>query len=186
MGTCLQQPPAHGTRSAFNIRSVHDVLPNPLRPQKLEEGWDEARQHQHRKWQPRVFCAERPVYCKYHCTSTRVASQVPPTSLSSSRSCFGSRRLHLSICLATIHAGACCEQRPNAPSVAEAVAEYRETLRIKPNHVPAHINLGTLLVRQGKLQEAIGYYEIAIRIDPGNLPARECLKRTQEYVDQLR
>lgn len=71
-------------------------------------------------------------------------------------------------------------------SVTEAVAQYRETLRIKPDHVPAHVNLGTLLVKLGQLNEAMEHYETAIRIDPDSRAAREYLKRTKDYVDQLR
>ena len=49
----------------------------------------------------------------------------------------------------------------------EAIAEYKEALRINPRYAPAHNGLGTALNRQEKLDEAVAAYKEAIRIQPG-------------------
>ncbi len=50
----------------------------------------------------------------------------------------------------------------------EAIAEYREAIRIEPELVDARDNLGNALSRiPGRLPEAIGEYRAALRIGPG-------------------
>jgi tetratricopeptide (TPR) repeat protein len=48
----------------------------------------------------------------------------------------------------------------------EAVAHYREALRINPHYVHAHSNLGLALAGLGKTAEAIAEYREAGRINP--------------------
>ena len=48
----------------------------------------------------------------------------------------------------------------------EAMAQYEQALRLKPDFAAAHYNLGVGLARTGRLQEAIGHYEDALRINP--------------------
>jgi Tfp pilus assembly protein PilF len=48
----------------------------------------------------------------------------------------------------------------------EAVAEFREALRLAPNHTEAHYNLGTTAYTLGRIDEAIGHYENALRTNP--------------------
>ncbi|HUI05423.1 MAG TPA: tetratricopeptide repeat protein [Verrucomicrobiae bacterium] len=48
----------------------------------------------------------------------------------------------------------------------EAIAQYKQALRLKPDYVEAHNNLGNALDRLGKVQEAIGHWEQALRIEP--------------------
>ena len=43
---------------------------------------------------------------------------------------------------------------------------YKETLKINPNHIDAHNNLGILLHQLGEYEKAIGCYEKAIEIQP--------------------
>jgi tetratricopeptide (TPR) repeat protein len=50
--------------------------------------------------------------------------------------------------------------------LAEAEAEYREAIRLQPNHAPAHYNLGVVLGRQGKLAEAERLFREALRLQP--------------------
>ena len=50
--------------------------------------------------------------------------------------------------------------------VDEAIAEYRETIRLKEDYPEAHCNLGLALFAQGKLEEAIAAYRAAIRLKP--------------------
>ena len=48
----------------------------------------------------------------------------------------------------------------------EAIAEYREALRLKPDYPEAHANLGNALKDQGKLDEAITECREALRLKP--------------------
>jgi tetratricopeptide (TPR) repeat protein len=59
----------------------------------------------------------------------------------------------------------------------EAIAEYRAALRIEPDFVEAHVNLGNTLARTpGRMEEAIAEYEAALRIRP-DLPLRQVMDR---------
>ena len=51
--------------------------------------------------------------------------------------------------------------------VDEAVAHYREALRVKPDFVEAQSNMGAALIHLGRLDEAIVHLQEAVRIDPG-------------------
>ena len=48
----------------------------------------------------------------------------------------------------------------------EAIAEYREAIRLKPDYAEAHDNLGIALEARAKLDEAIAAYREAIRLKP--------------------
>ncbi|MBF0608313.1 MAG: tetratricopeptide repeat protein [Magnetococcales bacterium] len=48
----------------------------------------------------------------------------------------------------------------------EAIAQYREAIRIKPDYATAHNNLGNALSAKGLIDEAIAQYREAIRIKP--------------------
>jgi tetratricopeptide (TPR) repeat protein len=72
---------------------------------------------------------------------------------------------------------------------AEALARYRESIRIHPSYAPAHNNLANKLVQAGKEEEAVPHYLEAVRLDPGYVDARfnlavvlESLGRTAEAV----
>ena len=43
----------------------------------------------------------------------------------------------------------------------EAIAQYQEAIRLKPDFAEAHNNLGNALVRANRPQDAIEHYEIA-------------------------
>ncbi len=49
----------------------------------------------------------------------------------------------------------------------EAVASYRETLRLAPNFAEAHNNLGSALARQGEQEEAVREFSRAVELAPG-------------------
>ena len=53
----------------------------------------------------------------------------------------------------------------------EAVACYREALRLNPNLTEGHYNLGNAYCAQGKLNEAVGEYREALRLNPGYVEA---------------
>ncbi len=53
----------------------------------------------------------------------------------------------------------------------EAMAAWREAIRIKPDIAEAHSNLGIALADQGKLNEAVAEFRTAIRINPDDAEA---------------
>ena len=57
----------------------------------------------------------------------------------------------------------------------EAIEQYEQALKIKPDYAEAHDNLGAALVRLGKLQEAAEQIEQALRIEPGDAAAENNL-----------
>jgi tetratricopeptide (TPR) repeat protein len=50
--------------------------------------------------------------------------------------------------------------------LAEAIIQYQEAARLKPNYAEAHYNWGVTLADQGKLAEAISHYQEALRLRP--------------------
>jgi tetratricopeptide (TPR) repeat protein len=51
--------------------------------------------------------------------------------------------------------------------MAEAIAEYRAALKIRPNYAEAHFNLGNLLSQiPGHAQEAAAEYQAVLRSRP--------------------
>ena len=71
----------------------------------------------------------------------------------------------------------------------EAMAEFRELLRINPDNATAHYNYGIHLKNRGKLKEAIYEYGEAIRLNPGNAEAHcnlaQCLQSHGDYAESL-
>ncbi|MGD1083271.1 MAG: tetratricopeptide repeat protein [Verrucomicrobiota bacterium] len=57
----------------------------------------------------------------------------------------------------------------------EAIAQYREALRIKPDYTTAHSNLGNALLQTGRVDEAIAEYQKALQIRPDIPDARNNL-----------
>jgi tetratricopeptide (TPR) repeat protein len=54
----------------------------------------------------------------------------------------------------------------------EAVGQYEQALRFKPDYVEAHNNLGLALWRTGRVREAIGHYKQALQILPDSARVR--------------
>ncbi len=48
----------------------------------------------------------------------------------------------------------------------EAIGQFEQAARLKPDDAEAHVNLGNVSLHTGKVQEAIGYYEQAVRLNP--------------------
>jgi tetratricopeptide (TPR) repeat protein len=59
----------------------------------------------------------------------------------------------------------------------EAVMDYEEALRNKPDHAGAHFRLGAALEKLGRGPEAVEHYEQALRLRPDFTPARDALAR---------
>lgn len=59
--------------------------------------------------------------------------------------------------------------------VAEAVAHFRESVRVQPESAAAQYNLGTTLMQLGEHEEAIRRLEDALRLNPGYVAAHNSL-----------
>jgi tetratricopeptide (TPR) repeat protein len=75
----------------------------------------------------------------------------------------------------------------------EAVALFKEALRLKPDLAEAHGNLGSALQKMGRLEESITECRLALKIDPAIPGARHALARAlrdqgrnQEAVTQYK
>ena len=60
---------------------------------------------------------------------------------------------------------------PAKARLTEAVAEYQAALRIKPDNVEAHYNMGNALASQGRIAEAMAEYRETLRLRPDWPPA---------------
>jgi Flp pilus assembly protein TadD len=49
-----------------------------------------------------------------------------------------------------------------------AAAEFRESIRLRPNEPDAYLELGQLLVREGRNPEGLAEFERALVAEPGN------------------
>ena len=73
--------------------------------------------------------------------------------------------------------------------MAEAIAEFREAIRLKPDDAWAHRKLGDALHNQGKMAEAIAAYREAIRINPdyawAHIGLGQALRSQGDYAGSL-
>ena len=69
--------------------------------------------------------------------------------------------------------------------LAEAVMQYQEALRLKPDYAEAHNNLGNALREQGQLAEAVTHYQEALRLKPDYAEAHNNLGNALREQGQL-
>jgi tetratricopeptide (TPR) repeat protein len=55
----------------------------------------------------------------------------------------------------------------------EAQNQFLETIRWRPDFVPAHLELGATLIAQGKLAPALAEFQTVLQLDPANSSARQ-------------
>ena len=64
----------------------------------------------------------------------------------------------------------------------EAIAAFRESIRLNPDFADAHYNLARTLYRQEKAVEAIPEFREALRLDPAHAAARKELRDALESL----
>jgi len=57
----------------------------------------------------------------------------------------------------------------------EAISQFQEAIRLKPDDAEAHNNLGTALGMKGQTDEAISQFQEALRLKPDYAEARSNL-----------
>jgi tetratricopeptide (TPR) repeat protein len=70
---------------------------------------------------------------------------------------------------------------------AAAREQFDEVLKLNPDYADGHVGLGVLLVRMGRLDDAIAQFETALQIEPGNPSAQGDLamaKKMQQKSQQ--
>ena len=74
----------------------------------------------------------------------------------------------------------------------EAIRQYREAIRLKPDYAEAHNNLGAAFLNKGQTAEAIGQFKEALRLKPDDAQAHNNLGaallnqgRTDEAISQF-
>jgi tetratricopeptide (TPR) repeat protein/cytochrome c551/c552 len=70
----------------------------------------------------------------------------------------------------------------DAGELDEAIAEYRESLRLNRESAPTHYNLGYALSARGRRDEALAEFEEALRIDPDYAQAHNNLGALQQIA----
>ena len=56
------------------------------------------------------------------------------------------------------------------------VGQLLEVIRLRPDYVMAHINLGVVLSKTNRLPQAIAEFNHALKLDPNNQTARSYLQ----------
>jgi hypothetical protein len=62
--------------------------------------------------------------------------------------------------------------------IEEARAQFLAAIRYRPDFAPAHLNLGFMLAKQEKPDQAVAEFRITLQIDPTNQAA-------QQYIETI-
>jgi tetratricopeptide (TPR) repeat protein len=64
--------------------------------------------------------------------------------------------------------------------LADAVAQFRTAVRLRPEFAEAHANLGAAILQsRGRIEEAVAHLETALRLNPALEQARQTLNRAR-------
>jgi tetratricopeptide (TPR) repeat protein len=67
----------------------------------------------------------------------------------------------------------------------EAIATFREAIRLRPTYFEAHVNLGIALDKKGDLDDAVAVLREAIRLNPGDAPAHSALGNALSHLGRV-
>ena len=56
------------------------------------------------------------------------------------------------------------------------IVQFREAIKYRPDFAPAHLNLGLMLAKLGKPDQALAEFRITLQLDPTNPSARQYLE----------
>ena len=65
-----------------------------------------------------------------------------------------------------------------AYEIEEARTQFVEVIRYRPDFAMAHLNLGLMLAKQEKLEQALAEFRITLQLDPTNQLAQQYLETT--------
>jgi cytochrome c-type biogenesis protein CcmH/NrfG len=68
----------------------------------------------------------------------------------------------------------------------EAEQQVSEIIRYRPDFTPAHLDLGTALVAQGKRERALAEFHAILQLDPANVSARQQINASETAPPQNR
>lgn len=66
----------------------------------------------------------------------------------------------------------------------DSIEYFEQTLKINPDHVSAHNNIGIALARLGQLDRAIEHFKIAVRLRPDNQSYKKNLSRAEALKEK--
>jgi tetratricopeptide (TPR) repeat protein len=64
-------------------------------------------------------------------------------------------------------------------NIEEARAQLLAAIRYRPDFAPAHLNLGVMLAKQEKLDQALAEFRLTLQLDPTNSRAQQYIKNIQ-------
>jgi tetratricopeptide (TPR) repeat protein len=77
-------------------------------------------------------------------------------------------------------------ERQRAGSLAEAIEDYRQALKLRPDLLAAHVNLALAYVQLKRTDEAVTSLKEALRLRPDHELARDRVRITRERIEYVK